>query len=55
MSEIVAPQLAALSAHLHARREALLQDWRMAAAADPAQTTVSFLTRAQFDDHISNT
>lgn len=45
-------QLLAISAHLAARRQAILDAWRAAAAADPAQTTVSFLTRAQFNDHI---
>lgn len=29
-----------------------MQAWREAADADPAQTTMSFLTRAQFNDHI---
>lgn len=41
-----------LSRHLAARRGAILQAWRAAADADPAQTTVSSLTRAQFNDHI---
>ena len=41
-----------LSTHLSVRRNAILQAWREASEADPAQTTVSFLTRAQFNDHI---
>lgn len=45
-------QLQALSAYLAARRQPILEAWRAAATADPAQTTVSFLTRAQFNDHI---
>lgn len=45
-------QLAALSAHLGAKREAILQAWRKAAESDLTQTTVSALTRAQFNDHI---
>lgn len=52
MAEKTFEQLAALSTHLAARREAILQAWRAAANADPAQTTVSSLTRAQFNDHI---
>jgi len=52
VSEIDSAQLAALGSYLTARREAILQAWRAAAAADPAQVTVSFLTRVQFDDHI---
>jgi len=38
--------------HLSVRRNAILQAWRESSEADPAQTTVSFLTRAQFNDHI---
>jgi signal transduction histidine kinase len=45
-------QLLAISEHLAARRQAILEAWRAAATADPAQTTVSVLTRAQFNDHI---
>ena len=45
-------QLADLSTHLGTRREAILREWRKAAEADPTQTTVSVLTRAQFNDHI---
>ncbi|MEO6992775.1 MAG: HAMP domain-containing sensor histidine kinase [Lacunisphaera sp.] len=52
MTDKTLEQLTALSAHLAARREAILQAWHDAADADPAQTTVSFLTRAQFNDHI---
>ena len=52
MTDKTLEQLTALSAHLAARREAILAAWREAADADPNQTTVSFLTRAQFNDHI---
>ena len=45
-------QLAALSTHLGRRREAILSDWRQAAESDPLQTTVSVLSRLQFNDHI---
>ena len=45
-------QLAALGAYLTSRRQAILIAWRAAADADPAQTTVSSLTRAQFNDHM---
>lgn len=41
-----------LSRHLAARRDAILKAWHDAADADPAQTTVSALTRVQFNDHI---
>lgn len=44
--------LTLLSRHLADRRGAILQAWREAADADRAQTTVSSLTRAQFNDHI---
>jgi len=46
------PQLTALSEYLAKRRGAILQAWRDAAESDPVQTTVSSLTRAQFNDHI---
>ena len=52
MTEKTIEQLALISAHLAGRRAAILAAWRTAADADPAQTTVSFLTRAQFNDHI---
>ncbi len=45
-------QLAALSHHLAARREAILLAWRKAARADPEQTTGRALTLGQFLDHI---
>ncbi len=45
-------QLAALSSHLAARREAILLAWRKAARADPEQTTERALTIGQFRDHI---
>ena len=45
-------QLVALSHYLASRRQAILEAWHAAADADPAQTTVSFLTRSQFNDHI---
>ncbi|MEO7412212.1 MAG: sensor histidine kinase [Opitutaceae bacterium] len=52
MTEKTNEQLALLSLHLAKRREVILESWRHAAGADPAQTTVSFLTRSQFNDHI---
>ncbi|HEX3730245.1 MAG TPA: RsbRD N-terminal domain-containing protein, partial [Opitutaceae bacterium] len=45
-------ELAALAGHLAARQEAILEAWRVSSRADPNQTTVGFLTRSQFDDHI---
>ncbi len=41
-----------LCAYLSTRRESILKAWRERAAADPVQTTVSALTRLQFDNHI---
>lgn len=52
MTEKTTEQLVALSAYLASRRGAILEAWHGAADADPAQTTVSFLTRSQFNDHI---
>ncbi len=52
MSEKTIEHLAALGAHLTARRDAILSAWRRAANADVEQTTVNSLTRAQFNDHI---
>ncbi len=52
MNQKIIEQLAALGAHLTRRRDAILQAWAAAAEADPAQTTVNSLTRAQFNDHI---
>ncbi|MDI1259975.1 HAMP domain-containing sensor histidine kinase [Aquabacterium sp.] len=46
------PELAALAAHLRARREAILHAWRHAVKRDPALTTANSLPRAQLDDHI---
>jgi signal transduction histidine kinase len=45
-------ELNALSAHLAGRREALLQAWTTAVAADPELSTASSLPRTQFYDHI---
>jgi len=45
-------QLAAIAAALATRRDAILQHWREAAAADPELTTASALSRGQFHDHI---
>lgn len=42
----------ALCDHLAKRRPAILQAWRTAAEADPAQQTARALTRSQFNDHI---
>lgn len=52
MTETTLAQLTALGEHLTSRREAILVRLRAAAEADPKQTTVSSLTRAQFNDHI---
>ena len=41
-----------LAAHLAGRREAILTAWRRAVDADPALSTASTITRAQFIDHI---
>lgn len=45
-------ELAALAAHLRARRRAILEAWRRAAERDPTLTTMSALSRSQFNDHI---
>lgn len=52
VTEKTIEQLALISVHLAERRAAILTAWRAAADADPAQTTVSFLSRVQFNDHI---
>lgn len=45
-------QLGALCDHLAARRAAILGAWRIAAEADPLQTTGRTLTHGQFNDHV---
>lgn len=45
-------ELAALAAHLLARRSAILAAWRRAAQGDPKLTTSVALSRTQFYDHI---
>lgn len=45
-------QLARLSDFFRQNREKILAEWRKAAEADPVQTTVNALSRAQFNDHI---
>jgi signal transduction histidine kinase len=45
-------ELAALAAHLAARREPILRAWRAAVDRDPQLTTASTISRAQFNDHI---
>ena len=45
-------QMSVFSAQIASRREVILEAWRNAVEADPAQTTVSALTRSQFNDHI---
>ena len=52
MTENTLRQLDELSAYLATRHEVILERWREAADADPEQTTVASLTRAQFNDHI---
>jgi signal transduction histidine kinase len=44
--------LAALAAHLRARREAILAAWRQAVDADPHLKSASALSRSQFIDHV---
>jgi signal transduction histidine kinase len=41
-----------LSAYLSQRRESILSSWRSAVDSDPALSTASTITRAQFIDHI---
>ncbi|MEO5862515.1 MAG: sensor histidine kinase [Burkholderiales bacterium] len=45
-------QFTSLAAHLSSRRDAILQHWRQLVEADPRLTTASYLSRAQFNDHI---
>ncbi len=45
-------QLAALAHHLHAKRDAILEAWRVAVDNDPDLTTGSALSRTQFNDHL---
>jgi signal transduction histidine kinase len=47
-------ELAALAAHLRARRPAILAAWSRSAQADPKLTTSATLSRTQFYDHIPN-
>lgn len=44
--------LAAVSAELRSRREAILEAWRQAVTHDPKMTTSATLPRAQLTDHI---
>jgi signal transduction histidine kinase len=45
-------QLAALAAHVTARREAIMQTWRKAVERDPEMMTGASLPRAQLNDHV---
>ena len=45
-------QLAALASYLAQQRNAILHAWREAVDRDPEVTTVSTISRAQFNDHI---
>ena len=45
-------QKMALAAHLAARRDAIMRDWRKAVDRDPEMTTGASLPRAQLNDHI---
>ena len=47
-------ELAALAAHLRARRPAILAAWSRSAQADPKLTTSATLSRTQFYDRIPN-
>ena len=51
-TQIIDEELNAVATHLHARREAILEAWRVAADADPQLTTSNALPRSQFNDHI---
>jgi len=52
MSEKLHQQLTLIGEYLATRHDAILQSARVAANRDPEQTTVSSLTRSQFEDHI---
>ena len=52
MSKTTLEQLNAFSVYLASRRKAVLQAWRTATDADPAQTSAHALTRGQFNDHV---
>jgi signal transduction histidine kinase len=52
MSLTPSQQFSALSDHFAARRDNILQAWRIADRADPDQTTGRLLTLGQFLDHI---
>lgn len=45
-------ELSDLARHLASRREAILQAWRTAGENDPQLTTMSALSRSQFNDHM---
>jgi len=45
-------QIAALTAHLAARRDSILRAWRKAVDRDPSLTTGASLPRTQLNDHI---
>jgi signal transduction histidine kinase len=51
-TQIIDEELNAVATHLHVRREAILEAWRVAADADPQLTTSNALPRSQFNDHI---
>jgi signal transduction histidine kinase len=51
-TQIIDEELNAVATHLRARREAILEAWRLAANADPQLTTGNALPRSQFNDHI---
>ena len=51
-TQVIKKQLAALSACLHNRQQAILEAWRAAADSDPLLTTVNTLPVSQFNDHI---
>lgn len=52
MSDFNEHPLAGLAKHIASRREEILKSWHEQALTDPQQTTVGFLTRSQFNDHI---
>ena len=47
-------ELAALAAHLHDRRQAILAAWQRAVERSPGLGTVATMSRVQFYDHIPN-
>ena len=51
-ANILNDELNRVAAHMHARRQAILDAWRAVADADPLLTTANSLPQSQFNDHI---